>query len=294
MAVSPPSSAQAEFSRDLQRTLQRLRDGRLKVHIPRQQDLHRRRPDAHFHPNPELFIQTGGATGFVCPGDEFRLGTGDVCIMPRGVPHAETPLDGRSPYGVLVCMHARDGYYLHRGKADPARRIRGYGTSHVQTARTLFRYLDDLADHNAIPRENRRAYVNALLEAFLVTALAELEKPRAAAAPPASPLVREAEHFVRTHLADPKLSVAGLARALGCSPDHLARRFHQEHGIGPSIWIARERIHLARDLLADPRLNIAEVGWACGFNEPSYFIRVFRRHAGVTPRAHRLQSTGRG
>ncbi len=294
MPAKAPASVQAEFSRDLRATLGRLREGRLKVHIPPQQSLYRRLPQSSFHTTPELFIQTGGATDFECPGQAFRLATGEVCVIPRGVPHAETPIDRRTRYGVLVCMHTRDGFFLHRGKADPARRIEGYGSHRVTTPRSPLRYIDDIAEHETILETDRPAYVRVLLEAFLVTALAELANPRSAPVVHTSPLVTQTQNFVRTHLADTSLSVAGLGRALACSPDHLSRQFRRETGLNPSVWIARERITLAKDLLAEHRLNIAEIGWACGFNEPSYFIRVFRRHAGTTPRAYRLQLNQQG
>ncbi len=280
-------SAQEEFARDLRRTLALLRAGRLKIHIPPQRDLYRRKPEAKFHATPELFIQTGGATDFDCAGHSFRLATGQVCVMPRGLPHAETPIDRRTRYGILVCMAARDGFFLHRGKADPARRILGYGTHLVVSPRSPLRYIDDIAEHETIPRGDRPAYVRTLLETFLIKTLAELADPGSAHAGQSSPLVTQTQNYVRTHLADIDLSIAGVAKALGCSPDHLSRQFHRETGLNPSVWIARERITLARDLLASSRLNVAEIGWACGFNEPSYFIRVFRRQVGTTPRAYR-------
>lgn len=276
------------FRVDIDATLRRLRAGRLKLHIPPQIDLYRRRPRALFHHTPEFFIQTGGATDFECPGKSFRLDTGEACLIPRGVPHAEMPVDRKSSYGVLVCMHARDGFFLHRGKTDPKRRIQGYGTRRLITSRSPLRYLDDLAEHTAVAEAERPAFVYSLVEVFLLSVLAELEKPQSPQIILTSPLVTQAQNHVRTHLADSKLSVAGIARLLGCSPDHLSRQFHRETGLNPSVWINRERITLARDLLAEPRLNVAEIGWSCGFNEASYFIRVFRRHVGMTPRAYRL------
>lgn len=287
------ATAQEEFSRDLRDALARLRTDRLRIHIPPQRDLYRRKQEAKFHATPELFIQTGGATDFECPGQAFRLMAGHACVMPRGVPHAEQPVDRRTSYGVLVCMHARDGFFLHRGKSDPTRRILGYGTHRVTTKDSPLRYLDDIADHEKIPAADRSAYVRSLLETFLLRTLADLARPDTAPAVPNSPLVTQSQNYVRTHLADAGLSVSGVAKALGCSPDHLSRQFHKETGLNPSVWIVRERITLARDLLAQTTLNVAEIGWACGFNEPSYFIRVFRSHAGTTPRAYRLAQGGR-
>lgn len=292
--MAPPvPDPRPDFVRDLLRAGHRLRLGRLHVRIPPLRSLHRRRPRSHFHATPELFLQTGGATRFECPEQTFRLASGDICVMPRGVPHAETPLDLRRPYGVIVCMQSRDGFFIHRARADEARRILGYNAVHVTSprARDMFHYLDTIAESDPGPAPHRPAVARALLEAFLLTAVTELQRAATAHPPLGSPLVLEAEKWVRTHLADPKLTVAAMARAQGCSPDHLTRRFRCERGLSPIAWITRERITLARDLLAEGRYRVAEVGWACGFNEPSYFIRVFRRHTGTTPRAYRLGLT---
>lgn len=277
----------ASFQRDIMNTLKRLRQGQLKVHIPHEQDLHRRKPGSQFHGTPELFIQTGGATDFVCPGDSFRVGTGEMCVMPRGVPHAETPQDLDTPYGVLVCMYDRNGFFLHRGRTDPAHRIQGYGTVHIRGPRDFFSYLDDVTKHGYNSSKHRKTYIRSLLEAFLLTILMELDRPLEASPSSGSPLIIETEKYVRTHLGSEKLTVADMAAALGRTADHLSRQFHRERGISLSTWIAQERIALAKDMLADLRYNIAEVGWACGFNEASYFIRIFRRHTGLTPKNYR-------
>jgi AraC-like DNA-binding protein len=82
--------------------------------------------------------------------------------------------------------------------------------------------------------------------------------------------------------------VREIAGALACTPDHLSRQFHQAVGTKLLAWIAEERIALAKNLLKETSHNIAEVGWTSGFNEPSYFIRIFKRYTGLTPRAYRM------
>ena len=277
------------IAKDLERVLASLRAGSLKIRIPQQVGLFQRRPRSFFHATPELFIQTGGGTDFECPGDSFRLRSGEVCVMPSGVPHAETPRDLRTPYGVLVCMHARDGFIIQRAASPAEREIVAVATEHLSSprGRAGFRYLDELSSESIVPDGYRRAFEQSLLEAFLITLLGELNRPSAADAS-RSPLVAEAEKLARTLLPDPELSVARLARALGCSADYLSRRFHEERGITLTAWITRERMDIAKDLLADPRRNVAEICWACGFNAPSYFIRVFRQQTGTTPRTYRV------
>ena len=277
------------IAQDLEQVIASLHAGRLKAHIPRQVGLFQRRSGSFFHTTPELFIQTGGCTDFECPAENFRLRTGEICVMPSGVPHAETPVDLGTRYAVLVFMQARDGFIIQRALATPRREIVAAATEHLSSprGRAGFRYLDELSSGSTVPERHQRAYGQSLLEVFLITLLSELNRPSAARSS-RSPLVAEAEKLARTLLPDPELSVARISRALGCSADYLSRRFHEERGITLTAWITQERMELAKDLLNDPQRNIAEIGWACGFNEPSYFIRVFRQQTGVTPRTYRI------
>jgi AraC-like DNA-binding protein len=275
---------------DLFRARSQLREGSITVQIPKAMGLHRRRPGSHFHPTPEFFLQTGGATDFVCPGGSFRLKTGQICIVPAGVPHAETPIDRRTPYSVLVVMQDRDGCIIIRGFADRERRISSHGMTPYLGGGHAFRCLEQVSLHHTIQRSLRGDYVTGLVDAFLVTVLTEISRPGSVRVPDCSLLVTEAEKLVRVDLAKPEMSVGMIATRLGCSPDHLTRRFRAERGMSLNIWITRERIQLACDLLSRLDYNIAEVGWACGFTSASYFIRVFKAHTGVTPRDWRAPS----
>jgi AraC-like DNA-binding protein len=279
--------------RDIEHALALLRAGRLRVRIPPLAGLFRKIPGAMFHATPEVFIQTGGATDFECPGRSFRLKTWEACVMPAGVPHVETPIDLKTPYGILVCMQARDGLLVHRAAASEQRVITATRAEHLSTSRGrgAFRYLEDMT--SSVPEKHRKGYENSLLEAFFITTLGELQRP-SAKVESRSPLVAEAEKLVRALLADPELSVAGLAAILGCSADYLSRKFHSEKGQTLTTWIARERVALARDLLPDPKRSVAEVAWMCGFTAASYFIRVFRQQTGLTPRAWRSSAPSLG
>ena len=273
-------------ARDFERTLHTLEEGRQRIRIAPAAGLFRRDPGRFFHASPELFFQTGGGTDFSCPGGDFRLRTGDLCVMPTGVPHGEVPVDLRTPYEILVCMQSRDGVFLHRARASDRREIHPVEVDHFVSsrARAAFRYLEEFV--HPVPKRYRRAYENGLLKSFLITVLGELHQPTGGTAS-RSPLVAGAEMLARTQLGDPELSVARLAASLGCSADYLSRRFHKERGLTLTLWMARERVTMARDLLTEPRYSIAEVGWMCGFSTPSYFIRVFRQQTGLTPRVWR-------
>lgn len=286
------SSTQEGFQTDLADRLGALRADGLKIVIPAQCGSHRCRPGFELHPTSELFIQTGGATDFSCSDKKFRLSAGQVCVMPHGVPHREVPVDTETPYGILVCLYDRNGMFLHRAKAEADRRIVGYGTLHLAgvRCRDSFRYLDDIAAAHAMPAIHRKDFIRSLLEAFLLTTLTSLKLRSNLPAETGSTLIVEAERLISMRLGDHNLSVQDLARNLGCTPDHLSRQFHRERRITLINWIGTERVALAKDMLTDRRYNVTEVAWACGFKEPSYFIRIFRRHTGTTPRSFRKEA----
>ena len=210
--------------------------------------------------------------------------------MPSGVPHAETPVDLLTPYGALVCMHARDGFIIQRAATTTQQEIVAVSTEHLSSPRGRAEFAIWTKCHQGrrSPSRTTGAPLESLLEAFLITVLSELNRPSAADAS-RSPLVAEGRKAcARPCFPTPSCPVARLARSLGCSADYLSRRFHEERSITLTAWITRERMNLAKDLLADPQRNVAEISWACGFNTPSYFIRVFRQHTGTTPRAYRM------
>lgn len=286
--MKAPASAQEFYRQRAERALWALKSGRLRIILPEKGELYRRRPRSHFHPTPELFIQTGGATDFECPGGNFRLETNQIAIIPRGVPHAETPVDLRTPYSILVCMQARDGLYVNSADSPGDNRIVGRSFIRVVSvrAREAFRYLDEIAVQETVPKTYRKSYVEGLMQAFLVTTLNEATHTTAPHES-GSPKVVEAEKLIRTNLSNPDLSVAMLASSLGCSSDYLSRLFHRERQMTLSHWIIQQRVEMACECLADLRYNISEVGWTCGFTSASYFVRVFRQARNQTPKAYR-------
>jgi AraC-like DNA-binding protein len=261
--------------------------------------LNRRWPRGHFHPTPELFIQTGGATRFEGPEQRWELRAGELGLMPRGVPHAEMPLDRATPYGIVVACWGRAGFTLieahapvETGGVDGSRRITPQVVLPVASVRgrEAFRYLDEMEQAWAGGAEGRELAVD-LTRVFL-RVLADEARRAGPGSRVYSPVVEAARAVARSHLADLRLSVEWLARTAGCSPDHLARCFRAETGSTVVAWVTGERVALAQRLLQEGKYQVAEVAWACGFAQPSYFIRVFRARTGVTPLAWRRARAG--
>jgi YesN/AraC family two-component response regulator len=62
-----------------------------------------------------------------------------------------------------------------------------------------------------------------------------------------------------------------------------SRAFRSAFGITFKEYLLRVRIKEACRLLEKPNIAVTEVAYLSGFNDPSYFSRVFKRFAGVSP-----------
>lgn len=94
--------------------------------------------------------------------------------------------------------------------------------------------------------------------------------------------------FIREHLHDP-LSIDLLSKKACMSQTHFFRSFKNELGISPVDFVNNERIKLAKSLLRTPGKSINDVCYASGFNNVSYFNKMFKRATGATPSEYRAQ-----
>ena len=84
------------------------------------------------------------------------------------------------------------------------------------------------------------------------------------------------------------ISTSSVARAVGFNADYLERVFRRREDMSIVDAIHQKRIAMARaSLNSDPRKNINEIAFECGYADPGYFRRMFRRLTGLTPREFR-------
>lgn len=104
-----------------------------------------------------------------------------------------------------------------------------------------------------------------------------------------SALLYRLKAHIRTHLADPDLSLSETAAALGISPRYVNDLLADEDTSFQRHVLA-ERLAQCRRDLASPVLahrHVSEIAFGWGFNDLSHFGRVFREHFGMSPRDFR-------
>jgi two-component system response regulator YesN len=78
-----------------------------------------------------------------------------------------------------------------------------------------------------------------------------------------------------------------IAAHVGVSQEYLSSCFHREVGVPLVNYVERYRLRRAKELLVTTEKSITEIALEVGFNDSSYFGRIFRRENGISPLAYR-------
>lgn len=103
---------------------------------------------------------------------------------------------------------------------------------------------------------------------------------------------RNARLFLTDHFRE-ELSLEQIARAVHCSPFHLARLFRRHAGL--TLHQYRHRLRLREGLLrvADGERNLSALALELGFSSHSHFTDCFRESFGLAPASYRKLASSR-
>ncbi|MBC8067043.1 MAG: helix-turn-helix transcriptional regulator [Deltaproteobacteria bacterium] len=157
-------------------------------------------------------------------------------------------------------------------------------------ARVLGRPVDGLTDQR-LPLAELWQGADQLHEAMACTSDPAIRLARFAARlrralADAPAIDRELEHAIARLTADPQLRVATLARELGRSRQHLARRFTAEVGVGPKVFARVTRLtRVVRALRRGTAPAWAALAQQHGYADQAHLVHEFDALVGLSPAA---------
>lgn len=98
--------------------------------------------------------------------------------------------------------------------------------------------------------------------------------------------VSEIIRYLSEHIAD-KVSQEDIMKEFSLNRNRLNEIFIKETSMTCMNYLAKMRINLAQMLLAETALLVGEISGRVGYEDSNYFIKVFKKHTGVTPTKYR-------
>ncbi len=198
---------------------------------------------------------------------------------------------GRRHGGLLPYAQELNFYWVHfrlQKEIPSAARIRvpklATVSDPVALTETFCQFISDQESGALAP-------VNAAhLIALMLCAVAEADDSRTQA--PAgkrrrTSVAERVQRFLDENFQTP-ITTSTIARALRYNPDYLERVYRDQEETSIIEGLHLRRIAAARALLRNEvGKNINEIAFACGYSDPGYFRRKFKRLTGLTPKQFR-------
>lgn len=93
----------------------------------------------------------------------------------------------------------------------------------------------------------------------------------------------KAKNYIELHYSDPDLSLQLVADKCNTTTSYLSRLFKESFGVNFVEYLNEYRIEKAKELLDHSNTTVKDIALSTGFNSQQNFIRVFKKHIGLTP-----------
>lgn len=99
-------------------------------------------------------------------------------------------------------------------------------------------------------------------------------------------IVRQAVSWIDAHYLE-EISLTSLAERYHVESSYLSKMFRQETGESLILYITRKRMEKAKEYVRDMKMSLTEIAFLVGYDDYTYFSRVFKKNTGMNPREYR-------
>ncbi len=221
----------------------------------------------HSHKDWELVYCTGGDGEFEFPDRAIRYSAGDVVVIPPNIRHMNNSDKGFTNIHINIAdamIGVNDPFVI----SDDNER-------HVLTA-----FNDAFFFFNS-PTENKELIIAAFGN-LLVNYVIAFRNTK-----PLRNVIGAIKSDIMQNFTNCDYELDEFLRTIPFSYDYLRKLFKSEMGMTPHAYLTELRMQMAEKLLCSAQnteQNVSQIAYVCGYAEPLYFSRVFKKHFGCSPK----------
>lgn len=221
----------------------------------------------HLHKGWELIYCTSGSGRLIFSDRSLSYGENDVAIIPPMSPHVNVSEEGFTNIHMNLLDAALPQTEPLIARADS----NGFLLDAFTAA--FYYYSEASAAHAVLP----------LYGQLIVGLLTSCQPSRRH-----SDTVQQIEDHILQHFPDCSYDLNAYLNSLPFNTEYLKKMFKRETGLTPLQYLTDKRLESAARTLVTfcGKGNISETAHLCGFSDPLYFSRLFKKKYGVSPRGY--------
>lgn len=256
-----------------------------------EQDHIRYRMNVHWHPELEILYVREGVLHLRLNEEAYCLRAGDVYLIPGGTIHSGEP-EKCSYTCVLVnpslLMKKSDACmeFANRISDGSVKILTNLGSRSDTFAQLCERMREAYLRHGDGYAFEIKGLIFSFFGAVLNNGLYESGATGSHQAEAMTVRIKAVLAYIEKNYASP-LRLEELAKQADMTPNHLCKCFKAVTGTTPFAYLIGCRLSKAQYALKTTDLPVTGIALDCGFNDISYFIRLFRETYGITPKQFR-------
>lgn len=161
---------------------------------------------------------------------------------------------------------------------NPARELMKYDPTTYDNSQELIKNLSLNYNNSDASKLETQSIINIILSRFLNCAIikTEIQDQR----------IHKVITYIHERIEHP-IAIEELADLANLTKDHLIRLFKKQMGCTPAKYINQKKIEKAQLLILMENISLKNVAYKLGFENISYFIRLFKKITGETPSTYR-------
>lgn len=254
---------------------------------------HHSMTNTHYHKSYEIYYLYSGERNFFIGDSVHHILPGDMVLIDSNVVHKTSGLS--TPNHEKVVLHFGQAFFTGISQEDVDLLLSPFAGDHplirlnlqerMQAEELLLSLLTELSER---PPGYQLHIRNMAIELLLFTSRHVLRRKTLPAVEltPVQQKVTDIIRHINLYYKEP-LHLDDIAKQFYVSKGHLCRVFKEVTGFGFTQYINITRVKEAENLLRETNWSVTQISEQCGFENFSHFGRVFKKLAGLSPRAYR-------
>lgn len=228
----------------------------------------------HSHENWELVYCTYGSGEFIFENTTISYQEHDIVVIPPNIAHTNAGNNENGFQNIYINLNNATLPFIKAVK------ITDNAEKHILSAfSTAYYYYNN--SYNG--KEIILSSVGQLIVNYITSF--NLQKPLIK-------IVEEIKDNIIMNFADTNYKIDEYLRTIPFNEDYLTKLFKNEIGVTPHKFLIDMRLQNALHLLylkKQNEYNISTIAHMCGFDDPLYFSRIFKKYYGYSPKNYNLE-----